>query len=60
MTNWFHTLAECVTKVSPPRRGTVICQVLANLVVFAVAVLLLVNKIDLTWFRARSFPSLLW
>jgi hypothetical protein len=38
-TDRFHTLAACVTKVSPPLRGTVICPVLADLLVFAVAVL---------------------
>jgi hypothetical protein len=46
-------------KVSTPLMGTVIWPVLANRVVFAVAVLLLENKIDPTWFLAPSCPSLL-
>jgi hypothetical protein len=39
--------------------GIVICPVLANRVVFAVAVLLSVNKIGLMWLLAPSCLSLL-
>jgi hypothetical protein len=44
----------------PPLRGTVICPVLADLVVLAVAVLLSEKRIVPKWFRAPSFPSSLW
>jgi hypothetical protein len=46
--------------VSPLLRGTAICPVFANLVGFVVAFLLSEKRIVPTWFRAPSFPSLLW
>jgi hypothetical protein len=56
----FHSLAACVTKVSPPLRGTVIWSVLADRVVFALAVSLSLNKMEPTWFLAPLCPSSLW
>jgi hypothetical protein len=38
----------------------VIWPVLADWVVFAVSVLLSVNKMEPTWFLVPSFQSLLW
>jgi hypothetical protein len=43
-----------------PLSGTVIWPVLADRVVFDVAVLLSVNRMEPTWFLEPSCPSLLW
>jgi hypothetical protein len=58
--NLFHTWAAWVTKLSPPHRGTSICPVFADRIVFAVPVLLSKKRILPTWFLAPSFPSSLW
>jgi hypothetical protein len=50
----FHTWAAWVTKVSPPLRGTSICPVFADPVVFAVPVLLSEKTKILLQFRSKS------
>jgi hypothetical protein len=52
-----HTWAAWVTKVSPPVIGTSTCPVLADRVVFDVAVLLSEKMILPTWFGEPSLPS---
>jgi hypothetical protein len=48
MTDLFHMMAACATKVSPPLKGTLILPVLAKRVFLPVSVLLLSNRMEPT------------